>query len=329
MMRPHFALGSVLRSNRMIARIIFAAIIVAAVGQIVSAGSAFAASVDQAARALLPVEIRDKGVLTAAMPLDFEPYNFLDEKNEQVGLDVEVFRAVAETLGLKPDIQRLGFASVISAVSGGRVDVAMSSMGIIESRLKQVSFVRYALLTNGLIVRKGNPTNVSNKDACGHSIALEKGTQPVFVWEEKSKECEAAHKPKIEIMIFDGKGPQVLAVETGPPGCWRQLRHLDRVGKSFQRKARRRPRRPGTRRTGRCRYRLQEGEPPVGPSYGGRAEGAGREWHRRKDLREMGSWSSGREPRYRRIVLALCDRTCAGPRNAAQVRHDSAAAHQE
>jgi polar amino acid transport system substrate-binding protein len=215
MMRPHFALVSVLRSNRMVARTIFAAIIFAAVGQIVSASSAFAASVDQAARALLPVEIRDKGVLTAAMPLDFEPYNFLDEKYEQVGLDVEVFRAVAETLGLKPDIQRLGFASVISAVSGGRVDVAMSSMGIIESRLKQVSFVRYALLTNGLIVRKGNPTNVNNKDACGHSIALEKGTQPVFVWEEKSKECEAAHKPKIEIMIFDGKGPQVLAVETG------------------------------------------------------------------------------------------------------------------
>jgi polar amino acid transport system substrate-binding protein len=215
MMRPHFVLGSTLGSHRTVTRTIFAAIIFAAVGQIGSAGSGFAASVDQAARALLPMEIRDKGVLTAAMPLDFEPYNFLDEKNEQVGLDVEVFRAVAETLGLKPDIQRLGFASVISAVSGGRVDAAMSSMGIIESRLKQVSFVRYALLTNGLIVRKGNPTNVSNKDACGHSIALEKGTQPVFVWEEKSKECEAAHRPKIEIMIFDGKGPQVLAVETG------------------------------------------------------------------------------------------------------------------
>lgn len=178
-------------------------------------GSFDAVAADAAARALLPEEIRAKGVLTAAMPLDFEPYNYLDEKNEQVGLDVDVFRTMAELLGLKPDIQRMGFSGIITAVSGGRVDVGMSTMGILESRRKQVSFVRYTILSNGLIVRKGNPTNVSNTDACGFTIALEKGTQPVFVWEEKSKECVAAGKPPINMTIFGGKGPQVLAVETG------------------------------------------------------------------------------------------------------------------
>ena len=178
-------------------------------------GSFDATAADAAARALLPEEIRAKGVLTAAMPLDFEPYNFLDEKNEQVGLDVDVFRTMAEVLGLKPDIQRMGFSGIITAVSGGRVDVGMSTMGILESRRKQVSFVRYTILSNGLIVRKGNPTKVSNTDACGFTIALEKGTQPVFVWEEKSKECVDAGKPPIKMEIFGGKGPQVLAVETG------------------------------------------------------------------------------------------------------------------
>ena len=172
-------------------------------------------AVDDAARKLLPDEVRQKGVLTAAMPLDFEPYNFLDERGEQVGLDVELFRAIADTLGLKPEIQRLAFASVIPAVSGGRVDAGMSSMGILEQRLKQVSFVRYTVLANGLIVRKGNPAHVSNVDACGHTIAVEKGTQPVFVWEKKAEECAAAGKPKIELITFDGKGPQVLAVEAG------------------------------------------------------------------------------------------------------------------
>ncbi len=186
-----------------------------AVALLAGARPARAASTDQAARALLPADIREKGVLTAAMPLDFEPYNYLDEKNEQTGLDVDVFRAVAEVLGLKPDIQRLGFASIIPAISGGRYEVGMSSMGILDARLKQVSFVRYARLTNGLIVRKGNPTNVSNADACGHSIAVEKGTQPVLVWEAKAKECVEAGKKPIEITVFDGKGPQVLAVETG------------------------------------------------------------------------------------------------------------------
>src|SRR5690349_22164226 len=64
------------------------------------------AAVDESARALLPDDIKQKGVLVVAMPLDFEPFNYLDEKNEQVGLDVDMIRAVGDKLGLKVDIQR-------------------------------------------------------------------------------------------------------------------------------------------------------------------------------------------------------------------------------
>jgi len=126
-----------------------------------------------------------------------------------------MIRAVGERLGLKVDIQRMGFASMIPSVSGGRVDAAMSAMGILPARLPLVSFVRYGHFSNGLVVRKGNPTNVRNDDACGHTISVEKGTQPLLVWQKKSDECVAAGKAKIELMVFEGKGPQVLAVESG------------------------------------------------------------------------------------------------------------------
>ena len=179
------------------------------------ASAAAQAAVDEAARALLPDDIKQKGTLVVAMPLDFEPFNYLDEKNEQAGLDVDMIRAVGEKLGLKVDIQRMGFASMIPSVSGGRVDAAMSAMGILPARLPLVSFVRYGHFSNGLVVRKGNPTNVRNDDACGHTISVEKGTQPLLVWQKKSDECVAAGKAKIELMVFEGKGPQVLAVESG------------------------------------------------------------------------------------------------------------------
>jgi polar amino acid transport system substrate-binding protein len=173
------------------------------------------AAVDEAARALLPDDVKQKGTLVVAMPLDFEPFNYLDDKNEQTGLDVDMIRAIGDKLGLKVDIQRIGFASMIPSVSGGRVDVAMSAMGILPTRLPLVSFVRYGHFSNGLVVRKGNPTNIRNDDACGHTIAVEKGTQPLLVWQKKSDECVAASKAKIELLVFDGKGPQVLAVESG------------------------------------------------------------------------------------------------------------------
>lgn len=180
-----------------------------------SMSSVVAAAVDEAARALLPDDIKQKGTLVVAMPLDFEPFNWLDEKNQQVGLDVDMIRAIGDKLGLKVDIQRMGFASMIPSVSGGRVDAAMSAMGILPARLPLVSFVRYGHFSNGLVVRKGNPTNVRNDDACGHSISVEKGTQPLLVWQKKSDECVAAGKPKIELSVFEGKGPQMLAVESG------------------------------------------------------------------------------------------------------------------
>ncbi|MFI4986300.1 MAG: ABC transporter substrate-binding protein [Alphaproteobacteria bacterium] len=200
--------------GRAVACLLAAAAVFALVGSHAPARADESADV-KAARALLPEDVRSKGVLTAGMPLDFEPFNYLDEKNDKVGLDVDVFKAIAEVLGVKPEIERLGFASIIPAVSGGRVDVGMSAMGILKPRLQQVSFVRYGHFSNGLIVRAGNPSHLSNSDACGHTIAAEKGTQPLFLWQDIAKKCEADGKAKIEVMVFDGKGPQVLAVETG------------------------------------------------------------------------------------------------------------------
>lgn len=169
----------------------------------------------QAGRALLPKDVRTKGVLIAAMPLDFEPYNYLDSNNQAVGLDVDIFKAVADALDVKPEIKRMGFASIIPAVKGGRVDVGMSAMGILKPRLSQVSFVRYGHFSNGLIVRKGSPSGITTTDGCGHSIALEKGTQPLLLWQHIASKCAADGKPPIKILVFDGEGPQVLAVETG------------------------------------------------------------------------------------------------------------------
>lgn len=164
---------------------------------------------------LLPADIRQNGALKVGMPLDFAPYNFLDEKNQPAGLDVDMFHAIAAALNIKPEIDRLAFASIIPSVSGGRVNIGMSVMGITAARVKQVSFVRYIQLANGLIVRAGNPAHINNNDACGHSIAVEQGTQPVDVWQSVSKQCVRAGKPAIQLLTFNGEGPQVLAVQAG------------------------------------------------------------------------------------------------------------------
>ena len=178
-------------------------------------GSTLAIAQPAAPGAMLPADIRQSGVLKAGMPLDFAPYNFLDQKSQTVGLDVDMFHAIAAALKIKPEIDRLAFASIIPSVSGGRVDLGMSVMAITPARLKQVAFVRYIRLANGLIVQSGNPTHINDNDACGHSIAVEQGTQPVDVWKSASKQCVQAGKPAVHLLTFNGEGPQVLAVQAG------------------------------------------------------------------------------------------------------------------
>lgn len=170
---------------------------------------------DAAARALLPQEVRERGVLTAGMPLDYEPYNFLDAQGRQLGLDVDVFDGIAAQLGLRPQITRMGFASLIPAVAGGRIDVGMAGISIMPARLNAVSFVRYSVSNNGLVVAKGNPAHVNTQNACGHTIALEKGTSPQLFWEAAAAGCTREGKPKMTLLIFDGEGPQMLAVQSG------------------------------------------------------------------------------------------------------------------
>jgi ABC-type amino acid transport substrate-binding protein len=75
------------------------------------------------------------------MPLFLDPYIDLDEMNEAVGLGVDVFRAVADVLGLKLEIQPLGVGSIFPAVNAGRADVGMAGIRIVEQHLAQVSFV--------------------------------------------------------------------------------------------------------------------------------------------------------------------------------------------
>jgi len=173
------------------------------------------AAPDTAARGLLPASVRDSGVLTVGMPLDYEPYNFMGADGKPHGLDVDIFDGIAETLGLKPQINRMGFASIIPAVSGARIEVGMSGIGIMPARLKVVSFARYSVATNGLVVASGNPAKINTQNACGHTIALEKGTSPELYWEGAADDCVKQGKPKMSLLVLDGEGPQMLAIQSG------------------------------------------------------------------------------------------------------------------
>jgi polar amino acid transport system substrate-binding protein len=205
--------------------------VLAAGAAMVFASGAMAAP-DEAARKLLPDDIKQKGLLIAAMPLDFEPFNYLDAQNAQMGLDVDLFNAIGDVLGLKTEIQRMGFASIVLAVKGG----ARACWDVGDGHSRGAPAARLCCALRPFQQRpdreEGQPGQRPQRPGCGAKIAAEKGTQPPFLWQKIADKCAADGKPKPEITIFDGKGPQVLAVRSGAPTRRPWAIDRDRRGRS-------------------------------------------------------------------------------------------------
>jgi polar amino acid transport system substrate-binding protein len=164
----------------------------------------------------LPDKIRSSGVLTDVSAFNYPPYDSTSANGALEGGEVDLLNAAAPLLGIKMSYKRLTeFSALIPAVTNGRVDMAGESIGITADRLKQVSFVEYGSIGEGLMVKKGNPSQLSTADVCGHSVAVEAGAVEVTFYADVSKKCTAAGKPKVKVDVYATEPAQVLAVESG------------------------------------------------------------------------------------------------------------------
>jgi len=80
------------------------------------------------------------GYLTMATNAYFPPYEYYDEGNKIVGIDVEIAEAIAKEMGLELRIEDMEFEAIITAVSTGKADVGLAGMTVREDRLKSVNF---------------------------------------------------------------------------------------------------------------------------------------------------------------------------------------------
>jgi polar amino acid transport system substrate-binding protein len=165
---------------------------------------------------MLPDAIRTAGAIKFASSFDYPPSDFLSSGGGYEGIEPDILNAAAQVLGVKIDFTHIqGFASLIPAATSGRVDMAGESIAVLPDRLKQVSFVKYGLLTDGLLVPKGNPKHITTDNLCGLSISNESGSEEVGLYDGISKKCVAAGKKPIDNQTYSTEAAQVLAVQTG------------------------------------------------------------------------------------------------------------------
>src|SRR5690606_9677654 len=120
--------------------------------------------------ATVPERIRQAGKLVVGVNVPYQPNEYRDASGEIVGFDVDLFDAVATTLGLRVDYVESAFEKIIPAIQAGTYDVGMSSITDSREREKQVDFTTY--FSAGVQWAQRTGKDIDPDNACGKKVAV-------------------------------------------------------------------------------------------------------------------------------------------------------------
>ncbi|MEW2358808.1 ABC transporter substrate-binding protein [Spirillospora sp. NPDC029432] len=165
---------------------------------------------------MVPAAIKADGKIVIGVDSSYAPNEFLAADGKTVeGWDRELFDAVATKLGVKTEWVTSKFDDIIPGVQSGKYEAGVSSFTINPERKKQVTMVSYFNAGTQWATKKGNPAGIQPDNACGKKVAVQKGTVQVEDIEKKSKACEDAGKPKIQIDQYQGQDQATAAIVSG------------------------------------------------------------------------------------------------------------------
>ena len=176
-----------------------------------------AASVDAALVAKLPEKVKTAGKIVIGTDATYQPNEYLDADGKTViGMDVDLFNAVAAKFGVKTEWVPSAFDAIILGTNSGKYDIGISSFTVNNDRMKEATMVSYFTAGTQWVTQKGNPKKVDPANACGMNVAVQKGTVQADVdIPAKDKACTDAGKAKINVLVDADQGKVTAMVQSG------------------------------------------------------------------------------------------------------------------
>ena len=154
---------------------------------------------DPALAALLPDDIRDRGVVTAGSPLSSQPLYFkTGDTGEPTGLIIDFVTTASAILGLQIEWLQLPYAGLPPALLSRKIDIAAAQFSPTPENLDAINVISlYRTSTSVLTLRSGGPSINNPLDACGLAFAITAGSKPdAQAGEQIGDSCVAAGLPR-------------------------------------------------------------------------------------------------------------------------------------
>ncbi|KAF1302889.1 amino acid ABC transporter substrate-binding protein/permease [Candidatus Enterococcus willemsii] len=115
----------------------------------------------------------------------FAPFEFRDENNEYIGIDIDLLKTIAEDQGFEVDLRPLGFDSSVQGVQSNQLDAMIAGMSITEERQKSFDFSDpYFDSGIQMAVPEDNKDIKSFEDLEGKTVGAKVGTESATFLED-------------------------------------------------------------------------------------------------------------------------------------------------
>lgn len=126
-------------------------------------------------------------VYVFASDATWPPMEYVDDRGEIVGFDMDLLAAIAEAAGFEYEVQNTGWDAIFAGLANGAYDGVISSVTITEERKQTMDFSDpYINAGQILIVPAGYSGGDQLTDFIGKKVGVQQGTTGDFAVEEVS-----------------------------------------------------------------------------------------------------------------------------------------------
>ena len=157
-------------------------------------------------------EIKARGKLIVGTSADWPPYEYVTPDGKFAGIDIEIAKRIAESLGVGLEIKDMKFAALFEAVKRGDVDIVIADVAMKPERLQAIDFSIPYRCESGkaIVVKKSDASSYTGYDwLAGKKIGVQLGTTEQDLAEKYFGQSS-------DVVTFDRVYPEMtLALKNG------------------------------------------------------------------------------------------------------------------
>ncbi|WP_420714793.1 transporter substrate-binding domain-containing protein [Roseateles sp. SL47] len=123
-------------------------------------------------------EVKTRGTLRIACEGTYPPFNFKNDKGELAGFDVDIAKAIAAKLGVKPEFTTTEWSAILAGLQAGKYDVIVNQVAATDQRRQTFDFSGpYVISYPQLIVRANETRKLDTPaDLKGKKVGVGQGS---------------------------------------------------------------------------------------------------------------------------------------------------------